>query len=251
MAMLKIFVCLATLIALYAQAQAGTLVMDKVETINGVALQTGKKDSIRTYQGRVSKTLAFPLESVKKGVVNFTEKCNNKFKDKRKYTDKNADCKYHNENVVESFIVRDLKPDFTKENGEVERFLIGRQVYNRGSFGYYELVRIFDGVNSKGQKTIMVVQKMLEDKEVKEYISPKFDKESAFDKSTGVFTLTMLGPKETELTYDYKADTDHWILNKEVSIPQVFSSISKSINDLVRTVDTESNLQSRDLASHQ
>lgn len=249
MAMLKIFVCLATLIALYAQAS--TMKMDKVETINGVDLQSGKQDSVRTYQGHVSKVFRFPLEIVKKGVVNFTEKCNNKFKDKRKYTNKTLDCKYHNENLVESFVVRDLKPSFAKENGETERFLIGRLVYNRGNFGYYELVRFFDGVNSKGQRTFMIVQKMLEDKEVNQYISPKFEKESAFDRSTGVYTLTMLGPKETELTYDYKADTNHWILNKEVSIPQVFSSISKSINDLVKTVDAESNIQSRDLASHQ
>jgi hypothetical protein len=249
MAMLKIFVCLATLFALYAQA--GTFKMDKVETINGVDLKSGKQDSIRTYQGHVSKVFAFPLETVKKGVVNFTEKCNNKYKDKRKFTDKAADCKYHNDNLVESFVVRDIKPDYAPESGEVERYLVGRKIYNRGSFGYYELVRIFDGVNSKGQKTIMIVQKMLEDKEVKQYISPKFEKESAFDKSTGVYTLTMLGPKETELSYDYKADTDHWILNKEVSIPQVFSSISKSINDLVKTVDAESIIQSRGVASNQ
>jgi hypothetical protein len=249
MAMLKIIVCLATLIALYAQA--GTLKMDKVETINGVDLKSGKKDSVRTYQGHVSKIFNFPLESVRKGVVNFTEKCNNKFKDKRKYTDKIADCKYHNENLVESFYVRDLKPGYVADKGETERYIVGRLVYNRGSFGYYELVKVFDGVNSKGQKTVMIVQKMLEDKEVKQYISPKFEKESAFNKSTGVYTLTMLGPKETELSYDYKADTDHWILNKEVSIPQVFSSISKSINDLVKTVDAESIIQSRDLASNQ
>jgi hypothetical protein len=248
MVLLKIFICLASLIALYTQA--GTMKLDKKETLNGVNLQTGKIDSIRTYQGQLTTTLSFSLETVKKGVVNFTERCNNDYKNKRKYTDKSIECKYHNENIVESFIIRDLKAGWTKDAGEIDRFLIGRQIYNRGSFGYYELVKVSEGVNAKGQKTITIAQQMLDDKEVEQYATPKFEKESAFDKSTGVFTLTQIGTSETEFTFDYSADTDHWVLNKEISVPQVFSSISKSINDLVKTIAVDSNVQSRDVASN-
>jgi hypothetical protein len=249
MVIFKIFICLSALIALYSQAE--TMKMDKQETINGVELQSGKLDKVRTYEGHVEKRIPFALDIVKKGVVNFADKCNNKFKDKRKFTDKNHDCKYHNDNLIESFIVKDIKSGWTKDAGEIDRFVIGRQIYNRGHFGYYELVKYFSGANEKGQKTFTVVQRMLENKEVKEYISPKFEKESAFNKSTGTYTLTQIGPKETELSYEYKADTDHWILNKEVSIPQVFASISKSINDLVKTIDAESQSQNRDVASQE
>jgi hypothetical protein len=123
-------------------------------------------------------------------------------------------------------------------------------VYNRGSFGYYELVRIYEYRNSDNKKVIKIVQTMLNDKQARLYTNPVFEKDSAFDESSSTFVLTEVSATETNLNYEYKAETEHWILNKEVSIPQVFASISKSINDLVKTVDLESAIQSRELASN-
>jgi hypothetical protein len=249
MAIFKLMLCAGWLISL--QVFSGTPVLDKKETINGVVVQTGKQDSTRIYQGSVTKTFPYKLETIKKSVINFHEKCNNSLKDRRKYTDKKADCKYHNENMVETLVIKDIKQTgWTKAPGEVERFVLGRLIYNRGAFGYYELVQVFYGKNKKNQNTIKIVQTMLDDKVAKIYISPAFDKDSAFDTTQCTFTLTELSPTETKLRYKYRANTEHWILNKEVSVPQVFASMSKSINDLVKTVDTESIIQSRDLASN-
>ncbi len=248
MANYKLLVCTGWLIT--TAAFAGVK-MEKKETINGITVETGKKDDVRVYQGTVSKTFPFNLTTVKNSIVNFNEKCNDSLKDKRQFTDKKIPCKYHNENLVETLIVKDIKQTgWTKEANEVDRYILGRQVYNRGSFGYYELVRVFESVNAQNQKTIKIVTHMLSDKEVKAYISPKFEKDSAFDRSVSTYTLTEVSPNETTLAYSYNAETEHWILNKEVSVPQVFSSISKSINDLLKTVSAESAIQNRDLASN-
>jgi hypothetical protein len=222
--------------------------IDKTETLNGVVLKSGKHKAVRSFVGMTEKKLPYPLKLVLKSVTNFTEKCNNNFKSKRKFTPKNLNCRYHNENLVESFIVKDIRKNEDAKKF-TEYYLIGRQVYNRGSFGYYELVTIHDGLNDKKQKTSKILLKMLNDKEVSLFTTPKVKKESAFDTSISTYTITELSPNETHLKYEYTAETDHWLLNKEVSVPQVFASISKSINDLVATVENESSRQKRELAS--
>lgn len=224
------------------------LTIDKTEELGGVDLKSGKAESVRSYSGSINKQFLYPLEIVKKGITNFSEKCNNGYKSKRQYTSQATDCKYFNEHLVESIVIKDIKPVEAYQG--TEHYLVGRQVYNRGSYGYYELVQIKSGMNDKKQKFITISLKMLEDSEVKNFTEPKFNKDSAFDHSSSLYTLTEIGPTETQMTYEYQADTDHWILNKEISVPQVFASISKSINDLMKTIETESSLQKRELASH-
>jgi hypothetical protein len=247
MAIYKILLCAGWMIALQALAEAK---VDKTDFINGVNVVSAKDEDVRTYQGTITKTFPHGIESVRQGVVNFADKCNNEYRDRRKYTDKNFICKYHNEHLVETQVIRNLKSGWKKEANEIDRFVLARQVYNRGSFGYYELVRIYEYRNSDNKKVIKIVQTMLNDKQARLYTNPVFEKDSAFDESSSTFVLTEVSATETNLNYEYKAETEHWILNKEVSIPQVFASISKSINDLVKTVDLESAIQSRELASN-
>ena len=224
---------------------------EKKDTINGVNVQTGKSDSTRVYQGTIQKTLNYPMDVVIKGITNFHEKCNNEYKDKRELTDKGFDCRYHNDNLIETLVIRDIKKDgWSKEQNEIDRFVLGRRIYNRGEFSYYELVKIFEMKNKQGQRTLTVKQSMLDESEAKTYLNPKLEKESAFDKSSSEFVLTETKPNETNFEYTYQAETTHWILNKEISVPQVFSSISKSILDLLNTVSTESALNTRDVASN-
>jgi len=225
--------------------------MDKIEFINGVSVQSGKHDSTRIYRGFITKIFPYGLSSVKFSVMKFQDRCNDSYKKRRKYTDKSTSCKYHNDNLVETIVVKDInKSGWTKDLNEVDRYVLGRQIYNRGSFGHYELVIVYEGKNTENQKIITVTQKMMNDEETKKYTKPVFEKDSAFDNAISTYTLTETGPNETTVTYEYKAETEHWILNKEVSVPQVFSSISKSINDLVKTMDEQSSLQSRDIASN-
>lgn len=249
--MMKTFLFFGLLTTLSLSA-SGAIEFDKSDEIKGVAVKSGKEKSNRYYEGVITKTIPHSLAAVTNSVINFQEKCNNDYKDKRKFTSKDSQCKYHNDHLIETMIIKDIKTEgWTKVSGERERYLTGRRVYNRGNYGYHELIQIIDGVNEKKQKTVTIIQKMLHDKEAALYTDIKFKRDAVFDESLGTFTLTETSPNTTEITYVYNSETDHWILNKEVSVPQVFSSISKSLKDLMATIDEESLSQSsRDLASH-
>ncbi|WP_408098937.1 hypothetical protein ACJVC5_08460 [Peredibacter sp. HCB2-198] len=238
----------AMTLALSLNAQA-EMSFDKNDSLNGVTLKSGKSEAVRAYSGSISKHFPFPLEMVKNGITNFSEKCNNDYKGKREYTSQETDCKYFNEHLVETFTIKDLKPVDAYKG--IEHYLVGRQIYNRGSYTYYELVQVKTSMNEKNQKVMTISLEMLNDSEVRAFTEPKFDKDSVFSKSGSTYTLTEVGPSETHMDYEYHAETDHWILNKEISVPQVFASISKSINDLMKTVEAESSSQKRELASHQ
>lgn len=214
--------------------------IDRREDVDGISMQSGKEDGVRTYQASWVKKFAYSLQTVKSSITNFPERCNNEHKDKRKFTDKNHDCRYMNEHMVESFILTDLKNSVPKLPGETERMLVGRQIYNRGKYGYYELVQVIEGLNNEGKKMVTILEQMLNDDEVKKLTEPNFSQESAFDKSFNKYTLVEISANETQVTYEFEAQTDHWVLNKEVSVPQVFASISKSINDLIKAVNAES-----------
>lgn len=224
-------------------------VAERTDEINGVKLESGKVDSSRFFKGTVAKTYSFPIEVVKSSVMNFEGRCNNEYKNKRTLTDKNKECKFHNENLVESIIIKDLISGQAKEENEVDRMVVARRVYNRGSYAYHELVKVYEYKNGQNQKVTKIVQTMIEDSETKKYIKPLISKDSVFDTNEGTFILTEASPTETKMEYTYEASTTHWILNKEVSVPQVFSSISKSLNDLIIVVNKESASYSRGIAS--
>jgi hypothetical protein len=148
------FACLLALSSLPALA----VIYDTRDELSGVALESGKEESTRHYRATYSKTFDRPLVDVGRGITNFGDKCNNRYKGKRTLTDKDSDCKFHVEDLVESKV--------TKLSGENDRYLVARQIYNRGHFAHYELVQISEGKNDKGQKTVTISQRMLEDKEV-------------------------------------------------------------------------------------
>lgn len=243
--MLKIISTLS--LVLSVSAIAGSK-FDKKESLHGVKLRSGKENTLRTYVGTTKKSLPFSIDLVKTGITNFNQKCNNAYKDKRKFTSQTEDCKYHNEHLIETFVVTDFRrTDYFSGFSEV--YLLGRQIYNRGSFGHYELVTVQNSLNDKKQKVVTITLRMLDDKEAKLFTNIKFSRESAFDSSLISFTLTETSPETTHLSYEYRAETDHWLLNKEVSVPQVFASISRSVNELLSTVEKESSKLKRDLAS--
>jgi hypothetical protein len=234
------FLFLLSLINLLQQDSLAS--SEKIDHVNGVNVKSFKEEEGRVYVGTIKKTLPYNISLVLKSITNFSEKCNNKYKNKRKYTSTENDCKYHNENLIETFFVREIKNKNISKN-IIDNYLLGRHIYNRGTFGYYELITIREGLNQKKQKTVTVASKMLSDDEVKKFTSPQFNRETAFDKTEWRFKLTQLSENETQVFYKYTTETNHWILNKEVSVPQVFLSMSKSINDLLSSVEKESLFQ--------
>jgi hypothetical protein len=234
------FILVLSLINLLHQSLLASA--EKIDHMNGVNVKSFKEEEGRVYVGTIKRILTYDINMVLKSITNFSEKCNNKFKSKRKYTPTDSHCKYHNENLIETFFVRDIKNKNISKN-IIDSYLLGRHIFNRGTFGYYELITIREGLNRKKQKTITVSSTMLNDNEVKKFTSPKFSRETAFDKTDWRFKLTQVSENETHVAYKYTSQTKHWILNKEVSVPQVFLSMSKSISDLLSSVEKESLLQ--------
>jgi hypothetical protein len=225
---------------------------DRKERQKDVSLASGKKDDVRSYHATTTKVLNYPIEVVRTSILNFTDKCNNAFRKKRELTSQNYDCRHHNENLVESLVMKSLRQGtWQKEENETDRFVVARKIYNRGESGYYELVKIKEMPNALKQKTVVIDEEMLTNDQARDYVSVKFKKESPFETSNIRFTLTELSPGKTELRYMYKGTTTHWVLNKEISVPQVFASISKSINTLVSSIGSEAEIQTRSIASEE
>ncbi len=247
MLLIRTIMILSTLFSLEISAKSR---FDRKERQRDVSLASGKKDDVRSYHATTTKVLNFPMSVVKDSILNFSEKCNNAHRKKRELTAIEYDCKYHNENIIEQAVVKNLRQGtWQKDENEKERFVVARKIYNRGESGHYELVKIKETTNVLKQNTVIIEEEMLTNDQARNYVSVKFKKDSAFETSKTRYTLTEIAPGKTELRYIYKGTTTHWVLNKELSVPQVFSSLTKSINNLVSTIGTEAEVQTRSIAS--
>lgn len=194
------------------------------QTIEGVTLETSKTKSIRTLKAIKSVELPLDLSETLKLVINFEEKCNNSYKDKRKWSDKKTDCKFHNNNLIETIYYRDIK---NKKSDLKDHYLLLRHGYNRGSFIYFEEITI-----DQKDKEIDVRQRLLSDEEVKTFLETKIETLFSFQGVDSHFHLKVTDPNKTQLTFTYQSSTDHWLLNKEMMIGEIFESTAKGINDL-------------------
>ena len=194
------------------------------KTIDGVELETSKTNSIRTLKASKSVTLNLGLEDSLKLVINFEEKCNNSYKDRRKWSDKQKSCTFHNNNLIETIHYREIK---NKNSDLKDHFLLLRHGYNRGTFLYFEEITIEQSANE-----IHVKQRLLSDEEVKTFLETKIETLFSFQSVNPHFHLKALEENKTQLTFTYQSSTDHWLLNKEMMIGEIFESTAKGINDL-------------------
>lgn len=194
------------------------------KTIDGVSLESTKTDSTRHLKAVKSTELALSLEDSLKLVLNFEEKCNNAFKEKRKWSPKNIDCKFHNNNLIETIHHREIK---NKRTDLKDHFVLLRHGYNRGSFLYFEEITL-----TQSDKDIHVRQRLLSDDEVKTFLDTKLETLFSFQKVNSHFHLQALAPQKTQITFTYESSTDHWLLNKEMMLGEIFESTAKGLNDL-------------------
>lgn len=223
--------------------------IDEKETINDVVLRSGKKGDNRYYEGTLVKTFDRDLESLKKAINSFDQRCNDEYKEKRKFSDKKKDCKYFNGNVIENIVHHKLK-DYQKEANEIDRFLISRRIYNREEFSQTDLVIVYKTMEDKKEVHTIFMQ-MIDKKEAKKYIDPLVDTESAFNRAQGTFKLTALEPNKTKLEYTYSSRTDHWLINKSIAAGEVFEKMAKSLNNLFGHLDKESKVLMASLQAQQ
>ena len=213
----------------------------KTDDLYKVQLISGKKNDRRFYQVKRDENFKYDLEVVFKSITNFTEKCNNDFRNRRKLTSKEKNCKYHNSNLVESIIHRELIKGHEKEPNESERYIISRRIYNSDDFSHNDLIKVYR-FQENGVSYIKITQQMLLEKEAKEYISNPVKTNSAFDKTYGEYILKSLEDNSTQVSFTYSSETTHWLLNKSVAVSKVFTNMTKSFDLLFESIGTESKL---------
>jgi hypothetical protein len=203
--------------------------------IDGIKLVSTKEKSFRTFRADFTLTIQASLPRVSEAITNFPQKCNNEMRSQRKWTPRESDCLYHNGNLVETVIHKELQP-FQPEPNETDRFLLARHGNNRGAFEYLELVKIFEYYDGAKRLVREIHQDMLSDDEAKKLSSLKIKNNSVFQKLQGRFKLVRLGEQETEVNYQYTTVSDHWLLNKEMMIGQVFESMARGMADLRQSI---------------
>lgn len=196
----------------------------------GVHMLSGKKDGIRLYQGTISDVIKRPVEAVLETVLAFDKRCNNEYKDKRQISDKSIDCPYNSDSLIESVIVKKLKVADLAKN-EVNRFIVKRRSYNHGVYTYNDLIRVFRYLD--GYKITM---EMLDDTTSKKYISTPLNKKSVMKTSGGTYFILPEGKGKTRYTYTFTCSTDHWLLNKSITVSKFFSDMAQNLRSEFNTL---------------
>src|SRR5690606_787127 len=159
-------------------------------------------------------------------VVNFPSRCNNSYRKERKFLAKDAECVYHNENMIESQIVRDLKIKEKGEN-EIDRFVLKRRIWNKGLHTYNDLVTVTELPKEGNQeKVIEVSYKLLSDEESAKLIDNPLPFDNAFYYTIGTYRLIKLPNNRIEIKYSYQTKTNHWFLTSSMIQGSVHSSLA-------------------------
>lgn len=195
-----------------------------------VHMLSGKKNDTRLYQGTISDIIERPVNEVLETVLAFDKRCNNEYKDKRKISDKSSDCPYNSDSLIESVIVKELK-DKKLAPDEVKRFIVKRRSYNHGVYTYNDLIRVFRYMN--GYKVTM---EMLDDSTSKKYISTPLNKKSVMKTSGGTYFILPEGDGKTRYTYTFTCSTDHWLLNKSITVSKFFSDMAENLRSEFNTL---------------
>lgn len=217
---------------------------DRFEKIQNVTLQTGKEGSQRHFRAFTKIDLPKDAESVLADILDFESSCNNDFAHKREILQRDHHCKRFDRDVIENKVIGKLKDSSLKKD-EVRRFIVQRRVYNRGEYGYYELVRVF-----KKADGYRVTLELLKGNAVHQYLEPQIEFDYFFHQKNSDFILTQKSETSTELKLITEASTRNWFLNKAFSVGQVFQGLVTETSDLLgRFQDTEHSPAKRSLAS--
>ncbi|MBL7664670.1 MAG: hypothetical protein JNM93_06020 [Bacteriovoracaceae bacterium] len=206
--------------------------IDEQSEIDGIKLSSGKLDSTRMYSATVSREIDVEIENLRKAITEFESRCNNQYRDKRKYTEENFTCTQKNANLIESIRINDIKSPKSEPN-KINEFLLARYVYNRGLYHFYDHI-IEKSLMEDHKRVYIIQQTMLTDDEAMSMLGSNINKrDTVFLQARGIFTLKEISATKTSLTYEYSATTEHWLLNKNISVGNFFSSTAESLSELM------------------
>ena len=226
-------------------SQATDVQFDRKDKFQGVFVESGKNDNVRAYRAHFTHVIPASILEVRAGIVNFTEKCNNQHSKRRQWNNQDTHCAFPNQSMVETRVERNLKPHALLQ-GETDHYILSRRGYNRGSYQYQELVR---ELSQKNGDVIEIRQEMLTEHEASQWLaSAPLPFDHTYDHLTTTYVLKKLSDSRTELSYEQRAETTHWLLNKEIIVPQVLAGLSRGAKEIWKSVEGHQQ-RSRQLAS--
>ncbi|MCT4641357.1 MAG: hypothetical protein N4A33_03600 [Bacteriovoracaceae bacterium] len=186
---------------------------------NDVHLISGMDGDYRFYIGKKEAILKSNLQEILASILNYTEKCNNEYSDRRLFTPKSKKCLYHNSNLIES------KVHILNNKMFAQKYLVERRIYNSGLYTHVDLIQ----VSKTDSENIKVTQTMLSNKEASQLKKGLVENNSVFNKAIATFNIKKLETNKYKVKYEYSNKTDHWLLTKSFTASRVFNSVSSGL----------------------
>jgi hypothetical protein len=189
---------------------------------DSIKLSSTKHEDVRSYTTSFTQEIKAPIETVRASIVNFAEKCDQRL---------SRNCKYHWPNLVEVKVQTELLYA-PRAPGEVHRYVVQKRGYDRVSFQYQELVREFE---RDGQYIIEV--SMLNDKNATQWMTSPLQTDYPFSERHAVYQLVKTPRGTTQVNYQLTSKTAHWLISREILVPQTLESMVQETLGIKRSLD--------------
>jgi hypothetical protein len=229
--------------AAIATVEVDGVKLNDEKKIKDVSILTGEKDGTRLYHATFDSYFNGKFEDALNFVTDFTKRCNNSYRKERKFLSKEVECPYHNENLIESQMVRELKKK-EQAPGLVDQFVLKRRIWNKGLHTYNDFVTVRELDPGKDEKRVVEVSyRLLDDKESKEFIEDPVPFDNAFHYTVGTYRLIQTKENKILVNYSYVTKTKHWFLTSSMIQGSVLDSMAKGVRlavDSIQSVMTAS-----------
>ncbi len=200
--------------------------LEQKEIIKDVNVLSANKDDSIFYLATYKTEFHGNFDRALEYVLDFSKRCNNAYKKERKLTTKDFVCTIHNDNLIESQIVKDLK--IKDDNPQlVERFVVKRRIWNKGLHSYNDLVTVKKVTTNKGEKRrLEVTHRLLKDEEANSLIIDPVPFDNAFYHTVGTYRMAETESGKILVDYTYETKTDHWFLTSSMVQGSIYSSLA-------------------------
>tara|TARA_R110000868_G_scaffold132381_10_gene343362 strand:- start:2924 stop:3652 length:729 start_codon:yes stop_codon:yes gene_type:complete len=201
--------------------------LSKEEKIKDVLIRSGEKSDSIIYLASYKTQFDGSFDKALEYVLDFPKRCNNSYKKERKLTAKDFECVYHNDNLIESQIVKQLKVE-DKNPAIVDRFVVKRRIWNKGLHSYNDLVTVTKQEPKENEvRRLTVSYRLLKDEESKSLIEDPVPFDNAFYYTVGTYRMAETKDGKVTVDYTYETKTDHWFLTSSMVQGSIFESIAK------------------------
>ncbi len=205
--------------------------------MNGVHVENAKINDARVFHATLGKVIERPYSDVVSDILRFDERCNNDYRDKRRFSPKEFNCQHLNKNLVESIIIRDIKAPPAKAENEKERFLIFRNIYNREAFQNYDLVIFTEKLDGNKKHLAQISYAMMSDDEAQKYLATAEKKKSVFDVIQGTYEIEELDGGKCRVGMTYTTKTSYWMMTNGFAVGMIYKSMAEGTMSTLQSFD--------------